>query len=249
MSFDVATLRRRSINVLTENGLGLCTRCEARHIGLCDALHDDDLHFLAGVARQGTVEKNHVFVTEGDAARSFFNINHGTAKLYKDLPDGRRQITGFVGAGDFIGLAADTHYAFSAEAIEPVRFCRFDRVELRAIFGRFPEIERRLLEVASHELIVCQEHSLLLGRMTAIERVASFLDVWLHRAPPCQGSGITLNLPMSRSDLAEYLGLTIETVSRALASLRKQGVVAVAADHRISILDPARLSIIGQAAA
>jgi CRP/FNR family transcriptional regulator len=249
MSCDIATVRRRPINVLTENGLGLCTRCEARHVGLCDALHDDDLHFLAGVARQSMIEKNKVFVTEGDTARSFFNINRGTAKLYKDLPDGRRQITGFVGAGDFIGLAADTRYAFSAEALEGGQFCRFDRVELRAISGRFPEIERRLLVVASHELVVAQEQMLLLGRKTAIERVASFLDVWRHRAPPCQGSATPIDLPMSRSDLAEYLGLTVETVSRALASLRKQGVVTVAADHRISILDPARLSIIGQAAA
>ncbi|MDD4935193.1 MAG: helix-turn-helix domain-containing protein [Acidiphilium sp.] len=227
----------------------LCAKCEARHIGLCDSLCDEDLHFLANVGRQTTIAKGHGFVTEGDPARHFFNINRGTAKLYKDLPDGRRQITGFAGSGDFIGLAADTRYAFSAEAIEDVHLCRFDRTDLRAVFGRFPVIERRLLDVASHELIIAQEQMLLLGRKTAIERLASFLEVWHQRAAASPGQTQRLTLPMTRGDLADYLGLTIETVSRALSALRKQGVIAVAADHGVSVLQPARLAGIAQTVA
>lgn len=243
-------VRRSSINLSDAIIPGLCAGCEARHIGLCDALADEDLHFLAGVARQNTVVRGQGFVIEGDRARYFFNINHGTAKLHKDLPDGRRQIIGFVGPGDFVGLAANDCYAFSAEAIEEVRLCRFDRIELRSVFGRFPAIERRLLEVASHELIVAQEQMLLLGRKSAIERLASFIDGWHRRmAPPCAGEAQSLRLPMTRTDLADYLGLTIETVSRALTALRKQGVIQVTPDHNISVVRAHALAEIAGASA
>ncbi|CAG4926520.1 unnamed protein product [Acidocella sp. C78] len=228
---------------------GLCAGCGARHIGLCDALADEDLHFLASVARQTTVARGHSFAIEGDSARYFFNINAGTARLHKDLPDGRRQITGFVGPGDFVGLAADDRYTFSAEAIEDVRLCRFDRTELRGVFSRFPAIERRLLDVASHELIVAQEQMLLLGRKSAIERLASFIDGWSRRAILCGGGTDSLRLPMTRTDLADYLGLTIETVSRALSALRKQGVIEVTPDHNISVVRPHALHDIARAGA
>jgi CRP/FNR family transcriptional regulator len=252
-------LQRSPINVIADSGRGLCAACDSRHVGVCDALNDDDLQFLAGVAKRFTIAKGQGFVTEGDPARHFFNINQGTAKLYKDLPDGRRQITGFAGLGDFIGLAAASHYAFSAEAIDPVQLCRFDRVELRTVFAKFPAIERRLLAVASHELIIAQEQMLLLGRKTAIERVASCLEIWHQRGTACHnppnaatpkpGASPAIDLPMSRLDLADYLGMTVETVSRALAALRKRGVVSIAADHRISILNAPQLAGIAQAAA
>ncbi|OZB37869.1 MAG: Crp/Fnr family transcriptional regulator [Acidiphilium sp. 34-60-192] len=229
MPDDLSIVRRGPINVAAELSATLCAKCEARHVGLCDALDDADLHFLAGVARRSTANRGQVFITEGDPARQFFNINHGTAKLYKDLPDGRRQIIG-------------------SEALEPIQYCRFDRTELRGVFGRFPIIERRLLDVASHELVIAQEQMLLLGRKTAVERVASFLDGWRNRAAPCANPTAALDLPMSRSELADFLGLTIETVSRALAALRKQNIVSIGSDHRIAILKPTRLTAISQAA-
>lgn len=240
-------VRRAPINLSAAIIPGLCAGCQARNIGLCDALADEDLHFLASVARELTVARGQSFVIEGDKARHFFNISRGTAKLYKDMADGRRQITGFVGAGDFVGLAADDRYAFSAEAIEEVRLCRFDRDELRDVFGRFPMLERRLLEVASHELVIAQEQMLLLGRKSAIERLASFIDGWAHRGVMCGNAPADLRLPMTRTDLADYLGLTIETVSRALATLRHRGVIVVTPDHNISVVRPQALAAIAQA--
>ncbi|MGC9270727.1 Crp/Fnr family transcriptional regulator [Acidiphilium sp.] len=242
-------IRRAPINLADSAIVGRCGDCEARHIGLCDAMPDQDLHFLANVAKRHKLVKGQCFVIQGDPARHFFNINHGSAKLYKDMPDGRRQIVGFVGSGDFVGLAAAQTYAFSAEAMEDIGLCRFDRSELRAVFGLFPAIERRLLDVASHELVVAQEQMLLLGRKNAIERVASFLDVWRHRTAACTAGEGALDLPMSRTDLSDYLGLTVETVSRALTALRKQGVIAIGADHRVAILQSERLTDIAQAAA
>ncbi len=132
---------------------------------------------LATIAVVTEAPPGQCFIDEGEPARSFFNITAGTAKLFKLLPDGRRQITGFVGAGHFLGLAVSDTYAFSAEAIEPVRYCRFQRAKLRALLDDFPLMEKRLLEVASNELVAAQEQMLLLGRKTARERLASFLSL------------------------------------------------------------------------
>ncbi|OYV53628.1 MAG: Crp/Fnr family transcriptional regulator [Rhodospirillales bacterium 20-60-12] len=239
--------RRTSINLMDAIMPGLCAGCEARHIGLCAALDDEDLHFLASVARSQSFSRSETFIVEGDDARYFYNINHGTCKLYKDLADGRRQITGFVGVGDFVGLAAHDHYVFTAEALEDVKLCRFDRRELRAVFSRFPALERQLLAIASHELVVAQDQMLLLGRKTAIERIASFLVAWSHREGCVASASGALDLPMSRADLADYLGLTIETVSRALTSLKRQNLIDIGAHHAISIIDAGRLGHLSNA--
>ena len=107
----------------------LCSRCEARSVSVCNAIADTDLGRLAAIAVITEVGPGQCFIEEGEPANSFFNITAGTAKLFKLLPDGRRQITGFVGAGHFLGLAVSDTYAFSAEAIERVRYCRFSAVE------------------------------------------------------------------------------------------------------------------------
>src|SRR5690242_1221423 len=104
-----------------------CASCEARSVSVCSAIPDADMGRLAALAQVIEAPAGSSFIAEGEPADCFFNITAGTAKLYKLLPDGRRQITGFVGAGHFLGLAVSDTYAFSAEAIEPVRYCRFSR--------------------------------------------------------------------------------------------------------------------------
>ena len=152
-----------------------CSTCEARALSICNAIPDADLARLSSIAAVTEVAAGQGFIDEGEPATCFFNITAGTAKLFKLLPDGRRQITGFVGPGQFLGLAVSDTYAFSAEAIEPVRYCRFQRAALRTLLDDFPLMEKRLLEVASNELVAAQEQMLLLGRKTARERLASFL--------------------------------------------------------------------------
>jgi CRP/FNR family transcriptional regulator len=114
-----------------------CDRCDVRHCSVCAAIPKADLQRLASVAVVREVERGCVFITEGDPADAFFNITGGSAKLFKLLPGGRQQITGFAGVGHFLGLAVSRTYAFSAEAIEPVRLCRFSRPKLRALFDDF----------------------------------------------------------------------------------------------------------------
>jgi CRP/FNR family transcriptional regulator len=187
--------------------------------------------------QKGMAEPGQTFIDEGSPAGSFFNITSGTVKLFKLLPDGRRQITGFLRAGDFLGLAVSSTYAFSAEAIGRVCYCRFARSRLRTLLAELPQMEHRLLEVASNELVAAQEQMLLLGRKTARERVASFLVAQARRSPAASVGAIAVSLPMTRADIADYLGLTIETVSRTMTRLRRDGLIAFDAPSEIRIQD------------
>lgn len=222
-------------------GVDPCATCEARALSVCNAIPDTDLARLSAIAAVTEVASGQGFIDEGEPAGCFFNLTAGTAKLFKLLPDGRRQITGFVGPGQFLGLAVSDTYAFSAEAIQRVRFCRFQRAALRTLLDDFPLMEKRLLEVASNELVAAQEQMLLLGRKTARERLASFLVMQSRQGMPSGQSRQRFRLPMTRSDIADYIGLTIETVSRTLTRLRTEGLIDFAAQSEVLICRPIAL--------
>jgi CRP/FNR family transcriptional regulator len=190
-------------------------------------MEEKHLERLAALAVPIPVPAGRTFIIEGDPADHIFTITAGTAKLFKLLPDGRRQITGFASKGTFLGLAVSSSYAFNAEAVEDSQVCRFSRTRLRHLIDDFPAMERRLLDVASNELVAAQEQMLLLGRKTARERVASFL-----LARECVPAGFVLPLakgrillPMARTDIADYLGLTVETISRTMTRLRSERLI------------------------
>ena len=222
-------------------GVDPCATCEARALSVCNAIPDTDLARLSAIAAVTEVASGQGFIDEGEPAGCFFNLTAGTAKLFKLLPDGRRQVTGFVGPGQFLGLAVSDTYAFSAEAIQRVRFCRFQRAALRTLLDDFPLMEKRLLEVASNELVAAQEQMLLLGRKTARERLASFLLAQSRQGMPCGHSRQRFRLPMTRVDIADYLGLTIETVSRTLTRLHAEGLIDIVAQSGLVITDPSEL--------
>ena len=245
---DVPFARRPiTINPVNSPTPGQCGDCGARHIGLCDALSDEDLGFLARVAQRVVIPAGKTFIDEGSAASYFYDITHGDVRVFKSLADGRRQVTGFMGIGHFLGLAVSGQYAFSAEAITDVKLCRFDRAPLLEVFVEFPALERKLLDIATHEMVIAQEQMLLLGRKTAIERVASFLISWSERDASCpagtvQTATTKLSLPMGRTDLADYLGLTIETVSRSFSQLKRDGLIAFTDVHEVTLLKPQRVA-------
>lgn len=204
-----------------------CAHCDARPHSVCNAIGDPYLGRLAAVTQMMEAPPGTTFISEGEPANHFFNVTRGTAKLFKLLPDGRRQITGFATVGHFLGLAVSDTYAFSAEALEPTRFCRFSRQKLRQLLDEFPAMEARLLEAAANELVAAQEQMLLLGRKTARERLASFLVMQNRQSAPSNQPQARFPLPMTRGDIADYLGLTIETVSRTLTVLRKEGLIDI----------------------
>ncbi len=218
-----------------------CAACEVRADSVCNAIGDEYLARLAELAVVTHVAPGQSFIEEGEPADAFFNLTAGSAKLFKLMADGRRQITGFAFRGHFLGLAVSATYAFSAEAIEPVRLCRFSRARMFRLLGDFPTLERRLLERAATELVAAQEQMLLLGRKSARERVASFLRAQ-SLAAPCGRPRLVVSLPMSRGDIADYLGLTIETVSRTLTRLRGEGLIEIPAAASVVIREPGRLA-------
>ncbi|WP_284259363.1 helix-turn-helix domain-containing protein [Acidocella aquatica] len=241
------------INLANRPTASNCDDCGARHSGLCNALTDDELEFLTRAAQRVSLAPGTVFVEEGEKASYFYNINQGNVRLFKSLPDGRRQITGFAGPGYFLGLAAGENNAFSAEAMDHVKLCRFSRASLMAVFEELPVLERKLLDVAMHELVLAQQQMLLLGRKTAIERIASFLLAWAERLEICPAGRLpapnaVMKLPLSRTDLADYLGLTIETVSRSLSQLKRDGIIDIPNIHEIILTRPRALSEIAEAA-
>ncbi|MBV1837295.1 Crp/Fnr family transcriptional regulator [Acetobacter estunensis] len=243
----IATPRPRRLVVAGTEGCATCAICEVRANGICSALKDPELERLAQVAVKVVIPPGQIFIEEGARADEFFNVTSGTVKLFKSLPDGRRQITGFVSVGHFLGLAVSKTYAFGAEAIDQVRLCRFSRTRLDPVIDEIPRLERRLLSEAANELVAAQEQMLLLGRKTARERVASFLQELLEKEygdSPAPGSWISF--PMTRADIADYLGLTVETVSRTLSGLRREGLITVRNGHEISIITPSRLHAIAR---
>ena len=155
------------------------------------------------------------------------------------MPDGRRQITGFATAGHLLGLAPEGLCVYTAEALTEVTLRRYKRAAVERLIDEVPGFARRMLAATSQELRAAQDQMLLLGRKSASEKVASFL-VMIAEQQARSGED-ELDLPMTRSDIADYLGLTIETVSRTLSKLKQAGLIALPTAVRIEILDRDRL--------
>lgn len=179
---------------------------------------------------------------EGDPAKRVFMVTHGALKLYTLLADGRRQITGFMFPGDFLGVSVDEEYAFTVEALGDTELWWFSRDAFDKFISEHPQVERELYRLAAHELAEAQRQMVLLGRKAAAERLATFFLSLVERAERASGTSETsFDLPMSRMDIADYLGLTKETVSRMLAQLRALGLIRLQAQNRVEVLDRQRL--------
>jgi CRP/FNR family transcriptional regulator, anaerobic regulatory protein len=238
--------QRRGVTMNRPSGPDPCATCEARPHSICAAIDDADMQRLAAAAVVQHYDPGQNFITEGDPAEYFFNITGGTARLYKLLPDGRRQITGFSHQGDFLGLAVSQTYGFSAEAIDLVHLCRFSRSKMYSLLADFPQMEKRLLATAGNELLAAQEQMLLLGRKTARERLASLLIRLSQGTEPCAPPRSKIHLAMTRTDIADYLGLTIETISRTFTRMRTDRLIALPSITEVVILDRARLARIAE---
>ncbi len=182
-SFDLskaAALQQAKPRARTE--ASPCSACAVRHLTFCQPLNDEELKQLSAIVTTVELVPGDPLFDESEPATHLFNVTAGTMKVYKLLPDGRRQITGFLLAGDFLGLAKAETYAFSAEAVTHAALCRFPRKKLEDLLARYPTLESRLLGMASHELAAAQEQMLLLGRKSAKEKIVSFLLPLAERA-------------------------------------------------------------------
>lgn len=194
---------------------------------------------LAPAGPAQTVAAGMAVFYEGDPAENFYEVTSGMVRLHKLLSDGRRQITGFLSAGHLLGLSNANAYVYTAEAIGPVTLRRYPRSRLDRLMDEVPGLARRLLAAASDELRQAQDQMLLLGRKSAAEKMASFLAT----LAALQGGedADEVDVPMSRNDIADYLGLTIETVSRTLAKLKRDRLIVLSCSTHIELLDRVRL--------
>jgi CRP/FNR family nitrogen fixation transcriptional regulator len=174
---------------------------------------------------------------EGEPADYMYKIVSGTARTYKVLFDGRRQVGGFYLPGDILGLETGDAHGYSAEAISLCKVLVIKRSALVTMAGRQDEVARQLWKVIAEELRRVQAHNLLLIK-SAQERVAAFLLEMADR----NATGDAIELPMSRQDIADYLGLTIETVSRTLTQLENLAAIELASSRRIVLRNRSKLS-------
>jgi CRP/FNR family transcriptional regulator len=185
-------------------------------------------------------------VVEGDPIDGWFRIASGAVRLSKSTPDGRRQVVDFLIAGDYFGLTSERHYGYSVEAISRTTLVRYSRARLEAGVETEPVLARRLFGIACAELQRARQHLLLLGRKCADEKIASFLLALAERLGTHSNGADIVHLPMSRQDMADYLGLTIETVSRTLTRLRREGLIALSTPQHVLLLRPDRLRTLAE---
>jgi CRP/FNR family transcriptional regulator len=204
-----------------------CMTCDVRALGICGALEPPELAELATILTQTLIAPKCGVFAQGDPADYVYTVTSGCIRLSKDLADGRRQIVGFALPGDFLGLSLARDYEFSADSLESATLCRFERRRFKGLLQDKPHRFRRIYEMAAHELTIAQDQMLLLGRRRADEKVAIFLLNWRHRLYKLTGADQTLHLPMTRQDIADYLGLTIETVSRMISLLVRRKILLI----------------------
>jgi CRP/FNR family nitrogen fixation transcriptional regulator len=193
----------------------------------------DELIALEQLSSRRSFARDEEIYAEGDRADCWFKVVSGTVRICKLMADGRRHIAEFFYAGDCFGLDGMVERAFAAEAVGDVVVVRFNRAATERLINERPALARRMCNMTLRSLAHAQTRLLLLGRMTAPERVASFL-IELGERRDVQR---TLDVPMSRNDIADYLGLTIETVCRVLSAMKRDGTIAIPHPHRIQICD------------
>ena len=180
---------------------------------------------------------------EGDRSDCWFKVISGNVRICKLMADGRRHIAEFFSAGECFGLDDPGERLFTAKAVDNVIVMRFPRAATERLLNEQPHLANDLCTMALRNLAHAQTRLLLLGRMTASERVANFLLELAER----HNVRRKINLPMSRNDIADYLGLTSETVCRTLSAFKRDGVIAIPDSHYIEIHDRDALEAIGEA--
>jgi CRP/FNR family transcriptional regulator, anaerobic regulatory protein len=226
-----------------------CHRCIGRSLNLCEPLDDSRLAQLLALGGSRRWKKRETLFRAGDPMGSFFKITKGVVAVSRTLEDGRRQIVAIRAPGDCVGyLMEDGRYAFDGEALTDVQACAFDRRRFDAFATRHPDLAAATAEALSRALMQTGQAMLVLGQLKSTERVAHFLAEinTLYRKGIL--SPEPLSLFMSRSEIAAYLGLRIETVSRAIGKLKKRRVIRLVESYGILVLDHNSLRAIGKSA-
>lgn len=222
----------------------LCVSCEARHRGLCGALEPEQLVALAKLSRKHKAAEGEELIGAAEKIESYSNVLSGVVKLTKTLPDGRQQIVGLQFAPDFLGRPFRAESDINAEAATKVALCSFPKAAMDRMMREQPGLEHRLLQQTLAELDEARDWMVTLGRKSAAEKVASFLLLIARNIDPTADPdrrSATFDLPLTRADIADFLGLTIETVSRQFTKLRVDGIIHIENNRHVTVDSLARL--------
>ncbi|RFB01436.1 hypothetical protein DX908_14180 [Parvularcula marina] len=198
-----------------------CALCDARERSVCAELTTEEMKEVSQTMAHLPVKEAQTLIKEGEGSEFLFVVVSGSFRMVRMLEDGRRQIVGFAFPGDYIGMGEAVENDYSVEALEPSLVCRFSQKYLDEMAGRHVGIKDRLIAKGRTELHKAQDHIVILGKHNAEERVMTFLHM-LRK----QLGGDEIYLSMSRQDIADYLGLRLETLSRTLTKLKKSGDIA-----------------------
>jgi len=222
----------------------LCASCEARHRGVCGALDPEQLTTLAKNSSKHKLSEGSELIGDAVEIERYSNVLGGVVKLTKTLSDGRQQIVGLQFAPDFLGRPFQTESSVNAQAATDVSLCTFPKAAIDRMMKQQPGLEHRLLEQTLKELDEARDWMVTLGRRTAAEKVASFLLLIARNIDPTaapQRQSAAFDLPLTRADIADFLGLTIETVSRQLTKLRAEKVIRIENNRHVIVDNMARL--------
>ncbi|MDM9628737.1 Crp/Fnr family transcriptional regulator [Rhizobium sp. S152] len=203
---------------------------------MCGALTADELLALSAHTHLANHSAGEELAGERMPVESYATVIRGVVKLTKTLEDGRQQIVGLQFAPDFLGRLNAEENAVSVEAASDVNICRVPKATLERLVKSSPALAERLMDQTMRELDEARDWMVTLGRKTAAEKVASFLMlIATHLEPEADGERRAFDLPLSRAEIADFLGLTIETVSRQLSKLKADSVIAITASRHIEV--------------
>lgn len=207
-----------------------CKDCSLRELCLPLGLNEPDLSALDKVIkRRRTLKKGEMLYRHGDPLRALYAIRSGSLKTTGLIEDGRAQVTGFYLPGELLGMDAinSDQHPCSAEALETSEVCDIPYPSLEELSQKIPGLQHQLLRIMSREIVRDEDMLMMLGRMSAEERLASCLMSFSRRLAQLGDTAVEFKLSMSRQDLGDYLGLALETVSRLLSRFQEQGLISV----------------------
>ncbi len=230
-----------------------CAQCVVRNRAICSGLSPDELLALGQKGRKQSVKRGQTLVWEGDDSLVVANVITGVLKLSVSTADGREQIVGIVFPSDFTGRPFGKESPYSVTALSDAEVCVFHRSTFDQFAREHPELQHKLLQRTLIELDDARQWMMLLGKKTAEERIATLLIRISERlsSEGCTTPAFNLDefeLPMDRQQMADILGLTIETVSRQLTRIKSRGVIALPDRRRVIINDRAALQNLAEAA-
>lgn len=221
-----------------------CAECTVRESAICRSLSDAELGGLSDAGRHQTLTRGQTVVWQGDESLLVGNVIEGVLKLCVTSSEGKDQTLGLMFPSDFIGRPFGATTQHSVVALTDAHICTFRRSGFDDFARQHPELEHSLLQRTLVDLDRTREWMVLLGRKSAMARVASFLLAMAERVGKTgetEAGALCFDLPLSRQDIADLLGLTIETVSRQITALREQGIIETPSRRSILVLDAENL--------